>query len=75
MKKTKLISILILILFPISVFAYSNQVIIGGETIGIEVHSKGVYIVGFYPVHGKNIGENAGFQIGDIIRKVNNKNI
>ena len=38
MKKKKLISILMIIVFPISVFAYSNQVIIGGETIGIEVH-------------------------------------
>lgn len=75
MKKKKLISILMTILFPISVFAYSNQVIIGGETIGIEVHSKGVYVVGFYPVHGKNIGEEAGFQIGDIIKKVNKKQI
>ena len=75
MKKKKLISILIIILFPISVFAYSNQVIIGGETIGIEVHSKGVYIVGFYPVHGKKIGQEAGFKIGDIIKKVNKKNI
>ena len=75
MKKKKLISILMIILFPISVFAYSNQVIIGGETIGIEVHSKGVYVVGFYPVHGKNIGEEAGFQIGDIIKKVNKKQI
>lgn len=75
MKKKKLISILMIILFPISVFAYSNQVIIGGETIGIEVHSKGVYVVGFYPVHEKNIGEEAGFQIGDIIKKVNKKQI
>ena len=75
MKKKKLISILMIIVFPISVFAYSNQVIIGGETIGIEVHSKGVYVVGFYPVHGKNIGEEAGFQIGDIIKKVNKKQI
>ena len=75
MKKKKLISILMIILFPISAFAYSNQVIVGGETIGIEVHSKGVYIVGFYPVHGKNIGEEAGFKIGDVIKKVNEKNI
>ena len=75
MKKKKLISILMIILFPISAFAYSNQVIVGGETIGIEVHSKGVYIVGFYPVHGKSIGEEAGFKIGDIIKKVNNKTI
>ena len=63
--------LLILLIFPINVFAYSNRVIIGGETIGIEVHSPGVYVVGFYPVNGKNIGEESGFMIGDIIKKIN----
>lgn len=67
----KLLLIFILFIFPINVFAYSNKVIVGGETIGIEVHSDGVYVVGFYPVNGKNIGEDAGFMIGDIIKKIN----
>lgn len=67
----KLFLLLILLIFPINVFAYSNRVIIGGETIGIEVHSPGVYVVGFYPVNGKNIGEESGFMIGDIIKKIN----
>ena len=67
----KLIFIFILFIFPINVFAYSNKVIVGGETIGIEVHSNGVYVVGFYPVNGKNIGEESGFMIGDIIKKIN----
>ena len=67
----KLLLIFILFIFPINVFAYSNRVIVGGETIGIEVHSDGVYVVGFYPVNGKNIGEDAGFMIGDIIKKIN----
>ena len=67
----KLILLLILFIFPINVFAYSNKVIIGGETIGIEVHSPGVYVVGFYPVNGKNIGEESGFLVGDIIKKIN----
>lgn len=75
MKKRPIITILLLLLFPFNVFAYSNQVIVGGETIGIEVHSNGVYIVGFYPVSGKNIGENAGFKVGDIIKSVNNQPI
>ena len=67
----KLIFLLILFVFPINVFAYSNRIIVGGETIGIEVHSNGVYVVGFYPVNGKNIGEESGFMIGDIIKKIN----
>lgn len=72
MKKRLIIKILLLLLFPINIFAYSDQVIVGGETIGIEVHSEGVYIVGFYNVHGEKIGEKAGFQVGDIIKRVNN---
>ena len=67
----KLLFIFILFIFPINVFAYSNRIIVGGETIGIEVHSDGVYVVGFYPVNGKNIGEESGFMIGDIIKKIN----
>ncbi len=67
----KCLIILFLLLFPISVFAYSDFLVVGGETIGIEVHSNGVYIVGFYPVNGENIGKNSGLEVGDIIKKVN----
>ena len=75
MKKQFISIFILLLLLPISVFAYSNKIIIGGETIGIEVHSNGVYIVGFYPVNHKNIGEEAGFEVGDIIKKANGKEI
>ena len=71
----KFILLLVLFIFPINVFAYSNKIIVGGETIGIEVHSSGVYVVGFYSVNGKNIGEEAGFMIGDIIKKINDISI
>lgn len=71
----KIILLLMLFVFPFNVLAYSNRVIVGGETIGIEVHSNGVYVVGFYPVNGKNIAEDAGFLVGDIIKKINNIDI
>ena len=71
----RLFLLFILLVFPINVFAYSDRVIVGGETIGIEVHSNGVYIVGFYPVNGKNIAEEAGFMVGDIIKKINGVDI
>lgn len=67
----KRLIVLLLLLFPISVFAYSDSLIVGGETIGIDVHSSGVYVVGFYPVNGENIGKNSGLEVGDIIKKVN----
>ena len=75
MKKIKLLLITLICLFPINIYAYSDKVILGGETIGIEVYSKGVYVVGFYDVNGKSIGSDAGFKIGDIITKINNKKI
>ena len=71
----KIILLISLFIFPFNVFAYSNKVIVGGETIGIEVHSNGVYVVGFYPVNGKNIAEESGFLVGDIIKKINGVDI
>ena len=62
---------LLLTIIPINCFAYSNYIIPGGETIGIEVNSKGVLVVGFYKVNDHYIGREAGFEVGDIIIKVN----
>jgi len=68
MKKMILI---ILMLFPLNVFAYSNYVIPGGETLGIEINSDGVMIIGFYKIAGKyNKGSNE-LRSGDYIKKVN----
>ena len=63
--------ILLLTIIPVNCFAYSNYVIPGGETIGIEVNSKGVLVVGFYKVNDRYIGRDAGFKVGDIIVEVN----
>ena len=46
----KIISILITFLFPIYVFAYSNQIIVGGESIGIKIDTNGIIVNGFYKV-------------------------
>lgn len=71
--KNNIIKILItiLLIIPHSVLAYSSHVIPGGETIGIEVNSKGVLVVGFYEVDNKFIAKDAGFKIGDIITTAN----
>lgn len=60
---------------PLSTFAYSQQVIPGGETIGIEVNSKGVLVVGYYDVDNKKIAKEAGFKLGDIIISVNDTKV
>ena len=74
LKKLKLqiiFPLLILFIMPTNIYAYSKYVIPGGETIGIEVNSKGVLVVGFYEVDSKYIGKDAGFEIGDTITKIN----
>ena len=71
----KLLLIISMLLLPLQIYAYSNEIFIGGETIGIEVNSNGVYVVGYYNINNKNIGEANGFKIGDIIKEVNNKKI
>lgn len=74
LKKLKLqiiFPLLILFIMPTNIYAYSKYVIPGGETIGIEVNSKGVLVVGFYEVDSKYIGKDAGFLVGDTITKIN----
>ena len=60
---------------PTSALAYSNKVILGGETIGIEANSRGVMVVGFYNVNGKSPGKKAGLKKGDVILKVDDTDI
>ena len=66
MKKSLLF--LILLKLPINIFAYSDKIIPGGNTLGIEVKNDGVIVIGFYKVNGK-FNKN-DFKVGDIIVKV-----
>ena len=70
--KNKLFMILLAttIIMPITANAYSNEVILGGENVGIEVQSEGVMIVGFYDINGTSPGREAGLKMGDVILKV-----
>ncbi len=73
MKKT--LSILLLIfLFPYYVFAYSNYLFVGGESIGIKINTDGLIVIGFYKVGGEYIAKD-NIKIGDIITKVNGESI
>lgn len=75
--KRKLLSLFLTLMFilPLHVFAYSSYVIPGGETVGIQINSKGVLIVGFYEVNNQYIAKDAGFEIGDKILSINNKEV
>lgn len=75
--KRKLLTIfsLLLLVMPISVYAYSDKVVLGGQNIGIEVNSKGIMVVGFYKVNDSYIGRDAGIQVGDTIVKIANEKV
>lgn len=64
---------LLVLLMPFYVFAYSKYIIPGGDTLGIEVNSKGLVVVGFYNVNGNQINDD--LKIGDRIIKVNDISI
>ncbi len=67
----KLLSLItIILLIPINILAYSNYLIVGGESIGIKIDTKGIIVNGFYKVNGEYIAKK-NIQIGDIITKIN----
>lgn len=72
MKKV-IFTFFIIFILPIYIFAYSNKIIPGGESIGINIQSDGLEVVGFYKVKGEFINKN--IKVGDKILKINNINI
>lgn len=70
--KNKLLLLLLLTIvsIPISINAYSNNIVLGGDNIGIEIRSKGVLVVGFYNIGKNSPGKSAGLQKGDVITGV-----
>lgn len=73
--KNKFLFMLLLLIIPNIVLAYSDYIIAGGENIGIELKSSGIMIVGTYEVNGKNPAKEAGLQPGDKIIKINDYEI
>ena len=63
----KYILAIFLFLMPLNTLAYYDYIYRGGKTIGIEVKSNGIMVVGFYEVDGRyNKGE---LENGDYIIK------
>ena len=69
----KYLILLILTLMPLNIFAYSDKIIPGGQTLGIEVKNNGIIVIGFYRVNGKL--NNNNLKVGDIITKINGSNV
>ena len=65
----KIIVLVLLLLMPFNVFAYSEYIIPGGETLGININSDGIVVMGFYKVDNEYI--NGFLKPGDKIIKVN----
>lgn len=65
--------ILLMAIIPLNVLGYSNFIIPGGQTLGIEVNSKGVMVIGFYKINNK-FNKNK-LKIGDTILMVNNNSV
>ena len=66
----KKLLVILLAILPLNVFSYSNYIIPGGQTLGIEINNKGIMIVGFYKIN--NILNKNNLKIGDTILMVNN---
>lgn len=74
-KKTSILLLVSLFIFPVSTYAYSDKIYASGENIGISINTNGVLVVGSYEVNGIDLCKESGIQKGDIILKINNKNI
>lgn len=72
--KKYLIALAVILITPIEMFAYAENVIPGGENIGIQIESKGLVVVGFYKVDGKYIGSE-NLKVGDTILEVEGEEI
>ena len=68
MKKGIIALLLSTFILPITVWAYSDYVIPGGETLGINIQSDGILVVGFYKINGKYNKSN--LKVGDYITAV-----
>src|SRR5574344_56596 len=71
MKKIWLL--LLILLIPLNVWAYSKYIIPGGKTLGISVNNNGVMVIGFYRVN-ESFNRN-NLKVGDTIVKVNDDDI
>ena len=64
---TLVMLLLLYIMFPLNVFAYSDYILAGGQNIGIQLNSNGVLIVGTYKIGNEDPVSDANLLIGDKI--------
>lgn len=74
MKKLKVL-LISLVLLPINVLAYSDYIIPGGDTLGIEINSDGIMVIGFYEINGKYNKGTPNIKVGDYILEIENEKV
>ena len=67
----KVLILLTILLWPLNIFAYSDYIIAGGDTIGVKVDTDGIMIVGFYKIDGKYNKGKPELINNDYIIKIN----
>ncbi len=75
LKKQTLTILLTLLIIPQTIFAYSDEIIAGGDTVGIKLNTDGILIVGSYEINGHNPLIEAGLKSGDVISQINNNDV
>lgn len=68
---TLVMLLLLNIMFPLNVFAYSDYILAGGANIGIQLNSDGILIVGTYKIGDKDPADEANLIVGDKIVAIN----
>ena len=74
MKKLKVL-LISWVLLPINVFAYSDYIIPGGDTLGIDINSDGIMVIGFYEINGKYNKGTPNIKVGDYILEIENEKV
>ena len=71
MKHFKILLILLILIIPFNVLAYSEYIIASGDNIGIKLNSSNILIIGTYDIDGISPADDAGLIKGDKIVSLN----
>lgn len=69
--KIKKITLLLLLIIPFNIYAYSEYIYAGGNTVGIKINTEGVVVAGAYNINGHNNLIDSKLKNGDLIIKIN----
>ena len=73
--KKILCSLIALFAFNPMILAYSNYIYAGGESVGINLESNSILIMGTYSINGTNNGKEAGLRVGDKIVAIDGEEV